>query len=96
MSTRWPLHPTLDAVTARVIGKSAAGRAAYLQRISSAAGTAAARGRLSCANLAHVAAAGEADKDALKGARWPNLAIVTAYNDMLSAHQPYEIGRAHV
>jgi len=49
------------------------------------------RSRLSCGNLAHgFAAAVPADKDALKQLRWPNLAIVTAYNDMLSAHQPFE------
>jgi phosphogluconate dehydratase len=50
-----------------------------------------ARKRLSCTNLAHGFAASAApDKQALKELRWPNLAIVTAYNDMLSAHQPYE------
>jgi phosphogluconate dehydratase len=49
------------------------------------------RARLSCTNLAHgFAAAPTGDKDALKQLRWPNLAIVTAYNDMLSAHQPFE------
>ena len=48
------------------------------------------RSKLSCGNLAHgFAAASSADKDVLKQLRWPNLAIVTAYNDMLSAHQPY-------
>ncbi len=90
MSNRSPLHQTVSAVTARVAANSAVTRRAYLQRISSAAGSVAARGRLSCANLAHVAAASEVDKDALKDARWPNLGIVTAYNDMLSAHQPYD------
>ena len=49
------------------------------------------RSKLSCGNLAHgFAAASPADKDVLKQLRWPNLAIVTAYNDMLSAHQPFE------
>jgi len=49
------------------------------------------RSKLSCGNLAHgFAAASSADKDVLKQLRWPNLAIVTAYNDMLSAHQPFE------
>jgi phosphogluconate dehydratase len=49
------------------------------------------RSRLSCGNLAHgFAASSAADKDVLKQLRWPNLAIVTAYNDMLSAHQPFE------
>lgn len=51
----------------------------------------AARRRLSCANLAHgFAAAGAEDKVALRAMQWPNLAIVSAYNDMLSAHQPLE------
>ena len=63
MPTRWPLHSTLASVTARVSEKSAAARQAYLQRIASAAGSAAARGRLSCANLAHVAAAGDGEGD---------------------------------
>jgi phosphogluconate dehydratase len=54
-------------------------------------GSASTRSRLSCGNLAHgFAASIPADKDALKQLRWPNLAIVTAYNDMLSAHQPFE------
>ncbi|MGA0072677.1 MAG: phosphogluconate dehydratase, partial [Steroidobacteraceae bacterium] len=48
------------------------------------------RGRLSCSNLAHVFAAAGQDKSALRAAQRPNLAIVTAYNDMLSAHQPFE------
>jgi phosphogluconate dehydratase len=49
------------------------------------------RARLSCTNLAHgFAASSSGDKDALKDLRWPNLAIITAYNDMLSAHQPFE------
>jgi len=49
------------------------------------------RSSLSCTNLAHgFAASGPADKDALKQMRWPNLAIVSSYNDMLSAHQPLE------
>jgi phosphogluconate dehydratase len=50
-----------------------------------------ARKRLSCTNLAHgFAASTDSDKQALKELRWPNLAIVTSYNDMLSAHQPFE------
>jgi phosphogluconate dehydratase len=85
-----PIHPVLESVTARIRERSATTRSAYLKRVDEAAGRTAARGRLSCANLAHVMAAGGADQDTLKAAKWPNLAIVTAYNDMLSAHQPFE------
>ncbi len=83
------LHPVVRDVTARIAARSAPLRAAYLERIEAALAHRAARGRLSCGNLAHVfAAAGAHDKSALRGARWPNLAIVSAYNDLLSAHQP--------
>ena len=85
------LHPVIREVTARIASRSTASRAAYLERIDSARTDRATRGRLSCANLAHVFAASDAhDKAGLRGARWPNLAIVSAYNDMLSAHQPLE------
>ena len=85
-----PLHPTIAAVTARVVERSAAGRAEYLARIRAAGDTGPARGRLACANLAHGFAASDDDgKRALRGRTKPNLAIVTSYNDMLSAHQPY-------
>ncbi len=78
-------------VTDRIAARSAGSRSAYLERIESARSAAVARGRLSCANLAHVfAAADSTDKSELRGARWPNLAIVSAYNDLLSAHQPLE------
>jgi phosphogluconate dehydratase len=78
-------------VTARIACRSTSSRAAYLERIDSMRSDRATRGRLSCANLAHVFAASDAhDKAGLRGARWPNLAIVSAYNDMLSAHQPLE------
>jgi phosphogluconate dehydratase len=84
------LHPTLIEVTQRVIARSAPRRTAYLESLAEAASRDPRRGRLSCANLAHVFAAAGADKGALRGGTWPNLAIVTAYNDMLSAHQPFE------
>jgi phosphogluconate dehydratase len=90
MSLAYPLHPVVQAVTDRIIAQSAETRRGYLARIEAAGPQSSARGRLSCANLAHVFAAAESDKDALRGARWPNLAIVTSYNDMLSAHQPYD------
>ncbi|MGN6781465.1 MAG: dihydroxy-acid dehydratase domain-containing protein, partial [Marmoricola sp.] len=84
------LHPVVDAVTRRVTKRSAAGRLEYLQRIRAAAADGPARGRLACANLAHGFAAAEpADKQVLRGRTKPNVALVSAYNDMLSAHQPY-------
>jgi len=84
-------HPTVDEVTDRIARRSRAERAAYLDRIRGAAQRGPARGRLACANLAHgFASAGEPDKEALRGFTKPNVAIVSAYNDMLSAHQPFE------
>ena len=84
------LHPALAAVTQRLVERSAASRAAYLRRIRAAADDGPARGKLGCANLAHgFAASDDVDKPALRGRTKPNLAIVTSYNDMLSAHQPY-------
>ena len=85
------LHPALAAVTARIQARSAALRAEYLARIDAAGREGSARQALSCTNLAHgFAASPPGDKDALRQLRWPNIAIVTAYNDMLSAHQPFE------
>jgi phosphogluconate dehydratase len=78
-------------VTERIRERSRNSRAAYLQRMSAQASGDPARSRLSCTNLAHgFAASTTPDRQALKELRWPNLAIVTAYNDMLSAHQPFE------
>ena len=83
------LHPTIAAVTDRVIERSRAGRARYLDLIAREAERGLGRPKLSCGNLAHGFAAAEGDKAAIRGGRLPNLGIVTAYNDMLSAHQPY-------
>jgi phosphogluconate dehydratase len=85
------MHPTVVQVTQRIVERSRATRAAYLARVEQGRKQVVARGELSCANLAHtVAAVPSADKITLKQLARPNLAIVTAYNDMLSAHQPYE------
>ncbi len=85
------VHVRVREVTERVRARSAAGRADYLARMEAARAEGTVRGRLSCTNLAHgFAAAAGPDKQELKRARWPNLAIVSAYNDMLSAHQPLE------
>jgi phosphogluconate dehydratase len=81
----------IAAVTRRLIERSKPTRQAYLARIGAAAAKGPRRAALSCGNLAHgFAACGAADKQKLSGAVVPNLGIVTAYNDMLSAHQPYE------
>ena len=89
--TRSPtLHPTLARVTARIVDRSAATRLAYLARIADARGASPARAALGCGNLAHGFAAAGADKPALRAGRSGNIGIVTAFNDMLSAHQPME------
>ena len=85
------LHPVVAEVTERLRERSRDSRAAYLERINSAIIDGPHRARLSCGNLAHgFAACNTHDKAALREGHTPNLAIVTAYNDMLSAHQPYE------
>jgi phosphogluconate dehydratase len=85
------LHDRVHDVTERLRERSLASRGAYLQRIRRAAEAGPRRTTLSCGNLAHgFAACGLSDKQALKGDVVPNLAIITAYNDMLSAHQPLE------
>jgi phosphogluconate dehydratase len=84
------LHPRLREVTQRIIERSATSRREYLERVQAARARGPARGQLSCTNLAHGFAASGADKLALRSLRQANIAIVTAYNDMLSAHQPLE------
>ncbi|HUQ12999.1 MAG TPA: phosphogluconate dehydratase [Novosphingobium sp.] len=83
------LHPTLDKVTARIVERSRDSRARYLDLIARARDAGVNRPSLSCGNLAHGFAASGEDKPALRGGRALNIGIVTAYNDMLSAHQPY-------
>ncbi|SIN94126.1 phosphogluconate dehydratase [Vannielia litorea] len=85
-----PLNPTIAAVTDRIIARSAEARGAYLERIGKAAEAGPVRAHLSCGNQAHAYAAMGADQSALATGNAPNIGIVTAYNDMLSAHQPFE------
>jgi phosphogluconate dehydratase len=85
-----PLDSTIAHVTDRIRDRSAASRRDYLGRMQRAADAGPIRAHLSCGNQAHAYAAMGPDKDALAAARAPNLGIVTAYNDMLSAHQPFE------
>jgi len=85
------LHPVLAAVTRRIRERSAASRATYLRHVEAARQAGTVRSHISCTNLAHAFAASPGDdKQALRAARWPNLGIVSAYNDMLSAHQPLD------
>ena len=84
------LHRTIAAVTGRIRDRSAATRGPYLDRMARAVSDGPARAHLTCGNQAHAYAAMGADKDDLAMGRAPNLGIVTAYNDMLSAHQPFE------
>jgi len=84
-------HPVIDEVTKRIAARSAQRRGAYLERIAAEAERGPARGRLACANLAHGFAASDTrDKRALRRMVKPNIAIVSSYNDMLSAHKPFE------
>ena len=84
------LHPTVERVTSRIVERSRGTRRDYLERMQAARERQPMRARLSCGNLAHGFAAAGEDKPMLRGGRGPNLAIVTSYNDMLSAHQPFE------
>ena len=85
-----PLNPAIEKVTDRIRTRSQGTRADYRARMARAAGEGPARAHLNCGNQAHAYAATGPDKAALAGGRGPNIGIVTAYNDMLSAHQPYE------
>lgn len=85
------VNHTLQAITNRIIERSRPTREAYLGRISEAASRKPVRTALGCANLAHgFAACGPSDKAGLAGDQLLNIGIITAYNDMLSAHQPFE------
>ena len=78
-------------ITERIIARSAATRTEYLAKIAAAKSNTVHRASLSCGNLAHgFAACNKEDKQAIKGLNHSDIAIVSAYNDMLSAHQPYE------
>ncbi len=85
------MNPVIERVTARIQERSKKSRGDYLARIAAAASDGPSRGHLSCSNIAHgIAASGLTDKTALAGNIAPNIGIVSAYNDMLSAHQPFE------
>jgi phosphogluconate dehydratase len=85
------LNSTVEAVTERIVQRSAKRRQRYLDLIDAHDATIPARTRVGEPNQAHNAAACPVhDKQMLLGGKWPNIGIVTAYNDVLSAHQPYE------
>ncbi len=84
-----PLDPAVARVTERIIARSRDSRRRYLDLMEREGDRHGDRDFLSCSNLAHGFAAALEDKPSIAAARGPNLAIVTAYNDMLSAHQPY-------
>lgn len=85
------MHPVITETTERIRARSRDSRGEYLARLSEAKRQGPGRSQLSCGNLAHAfAAAPVGDKLRLKSAGGRNLGIVTAYNDMLSAHQPFE------
>jgi phosphogluconate dehydratase len=85
------MKPVLVEVTQRIRERSAASRAAYLARVQAAIDRPRGSDRMGCANVAHAFAAMPAnDKLRVVAERAPHIGVVTAYNDMLSAHQPYE------
>jgi phosphogluconate dehydratase len=91
LNTAAPLHERVRSVTERIRARSAGSRGEYLERTEHSRRAQASRARLSCTNLAHgFAAMDTADKERLRSARWANIAIVSSYNDMLSAHRPFE------
>ena len=90
------LHPKLDDVTQKIVERSKKSRHAYLAKIGKAAKDGPRRAHLSCGNQAHAYAAMGADKSTLLEERAPNIGIITAYNDMLSAHQPFETYPAQI
>ena len=85
------MHPVTAAVTERIVARSRDSRADYLARMQAARHAGPGRAKLSCANWAHAfAAESDSDKRRMRDPTAPNIAIVSAYNDMLSAHQPLE------
>lgn len=84
------MNATVEAVTERIRARSTDTRAAYMARFRRMRDAGPGRAHLSCGNLAHAAAGAGPDQDAVAHRQSPNLGIITAYNDMLSAHRPFE------
>ena len=86
------MNKTIQEVTNTIIARSKKSRAIYLERIAKAKGNGVNRNTLGCSNLAHAMAPMDTkEKSALEHKQSPNIAIVTAYNDMLSAHEPFKL-----
>ena len=85
-----PIHATLKSVTDRIVARSATSRGQYMARMKAAQTKGPSRGHLSCSGQAHAFAASGEDQNELATGIGGNLGIVTAFNDMLSAHQPFE------
>jgi len=86
------MNEIIQKVTETIIQRSADSRALYLKRMALAKGHGVNRNKLGCSNLAHaMAPMEENEKTSLAGKESPNIAIITAYNDMLSAHEPYKL-----
>jgi phosphogluconate dehydratase len=84
------LNKSIQIVTDRIRARSEQARGTYLDRMAAAAEEGPRRAHLTCGNQAHAYAPMGDDKGALAAAQAPNIGIITAYNDMLSAHQPFE------
>ena len=85
------MNPILARVTQRVVERSKPTREQFLGQMESQFRTEVTRSGMGCGNLAHgFAGCSAQEKERLRAEEQPNLAIVTAYNDMLSAHKPYE------
>jgi len=86
-----PVHPVVLAVTGRIVARSASTRGAYLAQLDAAANRKPGAERMGCANVAHAfAAMPGSDKFRVVAEKGPNIGIVTAYNDLLSAHAPLQ------
>jgi len=83
------IHPTIHSVTQRIIERSRPGRSAYLDLMQREADRRPEHKDVACSNLAHAFAGALEDQNTMKAGASPNIGIVSAYNDMLSAHQPY-------
>ena len=84
------LNPVIAEVTDRIRARSEGSRGTYLDRMHAAAAKGPVRAHLGCGNQAHAYAGVVSDQETLAAGRAANIGIVTAYNDMLSAHQPFE------
>ena len=83
------MHTTVEKVTRRIVERSRQHREAYLERAEAARGQGVFRQKLACSNLAHDLAGCTGGCAALMDENVPNIGMISSYNDILSAHQPY-------